>query len=75
MISMELYQKSTNDSINERNFFPFPYLLLKYEINRINSLALSINRRVTRPTMGQLNPFIVVVDHMTFETGNKYLRR
>lgn len=70
----ELNQKSTKDSINERYFFPFPYLLFKYEIDRINSLALSINRRVTRPTMGQLNPFIVVVDHMTFETGNKYLR-
>lgn len=70
----ELYQNSTNDSINEQYLFPFPYLLVKYRINHINSLALSINRRVTRPSMGQLNPFIIVVDQMTFETGNKYLR-
>lgn len=70
----DLNQKSTNDSINEHYLFPFPYLLLKYSINRVNSVALSINRRVTRPSMGQLNPFIIVVDQMTFETGNKYLR-
>jgi len=70
----DLHQNSTNDSINEQYLFPFPYLLLKYGINRVNSVALSINRRVTRPSMGQLNPFIIVVDQMTFETGNKYLR-
>jgi len=70
----DLHQNSTNDSINEKYLYPFPYLLLKYGINRVNSLALSINRRVTRPTMGQLNPFVIVVDQMTFETGNKYLR-
>jgi outer membrane receptor protein involved in Fe transport len=70
----DLYQNSTSDSISEQYIFPFPYLLLKYGINRVNSVALSINRRVTRPTMGQLNPFIIVVDQITFETGNKYLR-
>jgi len=70
----DLYQNSTNDSINEKYLFPLPYLLLKYGINRVNSVALSINRRVTRPTMAQLNPFIIVLDQMTFETGNKYLR-
>ena len=69
-----LHQNSTSDSISEQYIFPFPYLLLKYGFNRVNSIALSINRRVTRPSMGQLNPFIIVVDQMTFETGNKYLR-
>jgi outer membrane receptor protein involved in Fe transport len=69
-----LNQNSTNDHIQEYYLFPFPYLLFKYKINKVNQLGFSLTRRVTRPTYGQLNPFIVVIDQMTFETGNKYLQ-
>jgi len=69
----ELIQKSLNDTIKREYLFPFPYLLLKHNINKSQSISLSINRRITRPTYPQLNPFINVIDQMTYETGNKNL--
>jgi outer membrane receptor protein involved in Fe transport len=69
----ELIQKSINDRVYKEYVFPFPYLLLKHNINKTQSVALSINRRITRPTYPQLNPFINVIDQMTYETGNKNL--
>jgi len=53
--------------------FPFPFFLLKYNIDKQQSLALSFNRRVTRPVYMQLNPYIVVIDPLTYETGNQLL--
>jgi outer membrane receptor protein involved in Fe transport len=70
----DLIQKSVHEEIYANYLFPFPYLLLKYDINKSQSIALNINRRVTRPTYPQLNPFINVIDQMTYETGNKNLR-
>jgi len=70
----DLIQKSINEEIYNDYLFPFPYFLLKRDINKSQSVALSINRRVTRPTYPQLNPFINVIDQMTYETGNKNLR-
>lgn len=70
----DLIQKSIDEEIFTDNLFPFPYLLLKRDINKSQSVALSINRRVTRPTYPQLNPFINVIDQLTYETGNKNLR-
>lgn len=68
-----LVQKGINENIYNDYFFPFPYLLLNYKINKSNNLAFTVNRRITRPTYPQLNPFIYVVDQMTYETGNKTL--
>lgn len=70
----ELVQKSINDTVSSNYFIPFPYLIVKRNINKYQSIALSVNRRVTRPTYPQLNPFIVVVDQVTYETGNKNLQ-
>ncbi len=70
----DLIQKSINEEIYADYLFPFPYFLLKHDINKYQSVALSVNRRVTRPTYPQLNPFINVIDQMTYETGNKNLR-
>ena len=69
----ELIQKSINYQLNSEYFFPFPYLTLKYNIDKIQETGLSITRRITRPTYPQLNPVITVIDQMTYETGNKYL--
>lgn len=71
--SSELIQKSINDSVYRDYFFPFPYLLIKHNISVTQSIAFSVNRRITRPTYPQINPFINVIDQMTYETGNKYL--
>jgi len=69
----ELIQKSINEKIYREYFFPFPFLLLKHNISSTQNIALSVNRRITRPIYPQLNPFINVIDQMTYETGNKYL--
>lgn len=69
-----LIQKSTNENIYKTYLFPFPYLLLKHKINETQNIALSVNRRITRPTYPQLLPIVNVIDQMTFETGNKNLR-
>jgi len=70
----DLIQKSINEEIYNHYLFPFPHLLLTRNINKAQSIALSINRRVTRPTYPQLNPFINVIDQTTYETGNKNLK-
>ena len=69
--SSELIQKSIQDTVYTKYLFPFPYLLIKYDIDNAQNIALSINRRITRPTYPQLNPFINIIDQMTYETGNK----
>ena len=66
-------QLSTNDELYRTWFFPFPYLLAKYNLNSSSNIALSLSRRISRPTYGQLNPFIIVIDQITYETGNKSL--
>src|SRR5690554_6448285 len=50
----ELIQKSINDSIYKKYVFPFPYLLIKHNINKEQNIALSINRRITRPIYPQI---------------------
>lgn len=69
----ELMQKSTNEDINANYLFPFPFLLVKYPITATQNIALSFTRRVTRPIYSQLNPYIVVIDQITYETGNQHL--
>ncbi|MDP3148784.1 MAG: outer membrane beta-barrel protein [Ignavibacteria bacterium] len=69
----ELIQRSINYQLNKEYFFPFPYLMIKYTIDKFQEAGLSLNRRITRPTYPQLNPVISVIDQMTYETGNKYL--
>ena len=69
----ELIQKSTNENSNANYLFPFPFLLIKYPINATQNIALSLTRRVTRPIYSQLNPYIVVIDQITYETGNQHL--
>ena len=64
---------NTGDKISNDFLFPFPFLLLKYNLNAAQSLAVSVNRRVTRPIYMQLNPYIVVIDQTTYETGNQNL--
>ncbi len=63
----------TNEEVKYKRLIPFPYLLLKYNISSTQNIGLSITRRVTRPTYPQLMSYIVVIDQMTYETGNKNL--
>ena len=68
-----LLQKSINETIDKQFWHPFPYLQLQYNISETQNLALTLNRRITRPTYPQLNPIINVIDHTLYETGNKDL--
>lgn len=68
-----LIQKSIYDTINYNNLRPFPYFMIRYNLSEKSNLSAGFNRRVTRPIYPQLNPFINVIDQMTFETGNKNL--
>lgn len=63
----------TNEEVKYKRLYPFPFLQIKYNINTVQNLGLSITRRVTRPTYPQLMSYIVVIDQMTYETGNKNL--
>jgi outer membrane receptor protein involved in Fe transport len=69
----QLKQKSIDYQLNTDYLFPFPYLMIKYNLDKTQEAGLSINRRISRPTYPQLNPFVTVIDQATFETGNKYL--
>jgi outer membrane receptor protein involved in Fe transport len=69
----DLLQKSINDRTDKQFWHPFPYLLLQYKISEAQNVALTFNRRITRPVYPQLNPIINVIDHTLYETGNKDL--
>jgi hypothetical protein len=67
-------QFTTGEHSYHEYIFPFPYLLIKYSLNRQNTFSMGFNRRVTRPTFPQLNPYVNIIDHFTYETGNKDLK-
>jgi hypothetical protein len=48
--------------------------MLKYQLDNKNQFVFQINRRITRPTYPQLNPYINLIDQLTYETGNKNLQ-
>lgn len=68
-----LNQQQTNEQARYERFILFPNFLAKYNINSSQNIALSFTRRVTRPTYPQLMSYIIVIDQMTSETGNKNL--
>ena len=48
----------------------FPSIFMINEINKDNSWVLSYSRRVTRPSFGQLAPFVLFVDPNNIYSGN-----
>jgi outer membrane receptor protein involved in Fe transport len=69
-----LIQETSSDTLTAEYWHPFPYLLLQYQPGKKSQLVFSLARRVTRPTYPQLNPWINVIDQMTYESGNKHLQ-
>jgi hypothetical protein len=52
-------------------YFSFlPYANGNFKFDDSNSIKLSYSRRVIRPSSGQLNPFVSVVDSQTVTKGN-----
>ena len=52
---------------------PYPTLHLSYEINEANSMQLSYSRRVRRPHMWDLNPYLDVREGQQMSFGNPNL--
>lgn len=52
----------------------FPTLHIKYDITENHTLQLSYSRRVSRPRIHQLNPFINYSDRENLSQGNPYLK-
>mgnify|MGYP003537134470 FL=1 len=60
--------KSEDDDI-----FVAPSLSGTYKLSDKQDLSLAFSRRIGRPTYPQLNPYMSMIDAMTYEQGNMYL--
>ncbi|MDO6435669.1 TonB-dependent receptor [Flavitalea sp. BT771] len=64
-------QKDSTVSRNYGSLFPSGYL--SYKLDTLNSLTLTVARRIDRPPFQSLNPFLYIINKYTYETGNPYL--
>ena len=67
---------SHHDEVDQTNnsFFIAPSISGVYKISETQDISLALSRRIGRPTYPQLNPYMSMVDVMTYEQGNMYLR-
>jgi hypothetical protein len=70
--------ETSNVTINSKDksqyFSVLPYANGMYRLNQKQSLRLSYTRRVIRPSTGELNPFVSVIDSLTVSHGNINLK-
>ncbi len=66
---------SKHENINTRNddIFISPSVSGTYKISDKQDLSLAFSRRIGRPTYPQLNPYMSMVDAITYEQGNMNL--
>ncbi len=66
---------SKHENIDNRNddIFIAPSFSGTYKISDKQDLSLAFSRRIGRPTYPQLNPYMSMVDAMTYEQGNMNL--
>ena len=69
----DINQISTGERDYKTKFSLFPYFTARYDISKEQNLSFNYSRRITRPAYPQINPFISVIDQMTFESGNREL--
>lgn len=61
----------SSDTDLTRNFGNlFPTLFLSRQFNENNSLVVAFNQRITRPWFNDLAPFVILMDPITYLTGN-----
>lgn len=65
--------KSADTTYYNHYFNLFPTVHLRYDFNQNHSLQLSYSRRVSRPRIHQLNPFVDISDKLNLRTGNPNL--
>jgi iron complex outermembrane recepter protein len=67
--------KANSDTTVKRTYTNlFPSASFSYTRNAKHSFALSLSRRITRPSYQDLNPFENKLDELTYEKGNAFLR-
>ncbi|HEY6901896.1 MAG TPA: outer membrane beta-barrel family protein, partial [Puia sp.] len=66
-----IQQKDSTVLRNYGSFFPNGYVT--YKLDSINSLTLTVSRRIDRPPFQNLNPFLYIINKYTYQTGNPYL--
>lgn len=68
-------EQLTTSNKYENNYFSFfPSIYLKQGITETNEIQLSYVRRINRPNMRNLNPFIDYSDPQNLRFGNPYLK-
>ena len=68
-----LNSKHENIDTRSDDIFIAPSLSGTYKISDKQDLSLAFSRRIGRPTYPQLNPYMSMVDAMTYEQGNMNL--
>ena len=63
-----------SDKFNNEYFNLFPSANLFYYTPKKNNFKLSYSRRINRPGLGQLNPFIDITDSLNQRGGNPHLK-
>jgi len=67
-------QVSGDSHLKQDIFSVYPTLHLSYKLNKSNELQLSYSRRVNRPGMQMLNPFMDVTNPQAVRHGNPNLK-
>lgn len=62
-----------DSSISRRYGSLFPSGYVSYKLDTLNSLTLTVARRIDRPAFQSLNPFLYIINKYTYEEGNAYL--
>jgi outer membrane receptor protein involved in Fe transport len=66
-------QLITHDVMKTSYLKLFPSLGMQRQLNKNNTLGLTLSRRIHRPNYDQLNPFRYYMDPSTFTEGNPFL--
>jgi hypothetical protein len=65
---------SINDTMNSNYFVALPSANIQFKISSKQNIKLSYNRRINRPGIYDLNPFVSVAITKFETTGNPYLK-
>lgn len=68
-----LDSRHENIKSEDNDIFVAPSLSVTYKLSDKQDLSLAFSRRIGRPTYPQLNPYMSMIDAMTYEQGNMYL--
>jgi len=71
----EISQISGNQQRIDRNYTNlFPFLSVSFKASPLHSFSLSYSKRIDRPAYQNLNPFIYLLDELSFWQGNPFLK-